>query len=98
MLLANITLYWVTGTITSSTRLYYETFKGGRLSWLAEKVEVPTGVARFPHELMRFPRAWVENHYNVTHWTEMPRGGHFAAMEQPALFLEDVRKFFRTFR
>ena len=45
---------------------------------------------------MRFPRRWVENHYNVTHWTEMPRGGHFAAMEQPKLFVEDVRKFFRT--
>lgn len=97
-LLTNITIYWVTGTITSSTRLYYETFKGGRIGLLEKKVEVPTGVARFPKEIMRFPRKWVENHFNVTHWTDMPRGGHFAAMEQPDLYLEDVRKFFRTVR
>jgi epoxide hydrolase len=97
-LLTNITVYWVTGTITSSTRLYYEVFKGGRIGLLENKVAVPTGVARFPKEIMRFPRKWVENHYNVTHWTTMPRGGHFAAMEQPELFVEDVRKFFRTIR
>ena len=48
-----------------------------------EFVSVPTGVARFPKEVVRFPRAWVERQYNVTHWTDMPRGGHFAAMEPP---------------
>jgi microsomal epoxide hydrolase len=95
-LLTNITIYWVTATITSSTRLYYETFKGGRLALLEGRISVPTGVARFPKEIMRFPRKWVENHYNVTHWTTMPRGGHFAAMEQPQLFIDDVRAFFRT--
>ncbi len=97
-LLTNITIYWVTGTITSSMRLYYEMFKGGRLGLLEKRVEVPTGVARFPREIMRFPRKWVENQYNVTHWTDMPRGGHFAAMEQPDLYVDDVRKFFRTVR
>jgi pimeloyl-ACP methyl ester carboxylesterase len=97
-LLTNIMVYWVTGTITSSTRLYYEMFKGGRLGLLEKSVEVPTGVARFPREIMRFPRGWVKNHFNLTHWTAMPRGGHFAAMEQPELFVEDVRKFFRTVR
>lgn len=97
-LLTNITVYWVTGTITSSTRLYYEVFKFGRIGLLEKKVEVPTGVARFPKEIMRFPRKWVENHYNVTHWTTMPKGGHFAAMEQPDLFVDDVRKFFRSVR
>ncbi len=97
-LLADITLYWVTQTITSSMRLYYEAFKGGRMSWLSNRVEIPTGVARFPREIMRFPRSWVENHYNLTQWTEMPRGGHFAAMEQPDLFVDDVRKFFSTLR
>lgn len=97
-LLTNITLYWVTQTITSSMRLYYEVFKNGRVFFLANKVTTPTGVARFPKEIMRFPRRWVENHYNVTHWTEMPRGGHFAAMEQPQLFVEDVRRFFATVR
>jgi epoxide hydrolase len=97
-LLTNITLYWVTQTITSSARLYFEVMKGGRVGFVTNKVEVPTGVARFPKEMMRFPRKWVENHYNVTHWTDMPRGGHFAAMEQPELFVDDVRKFFRTVR
>ncbi len=97
-LLTNIMIYWVTGTITSSMRLYYEVFKHGRVFFLANRIEVPTGVARFPREIMRFPRKWVENHYNVTHWTEMPRGGHFAAMEQPELFVDDVRRFFRTLR
>ena len=49
-------------------------------------------------EILRFPRAWVERHYNVKHWAVMPRGGHFAAMEQPGLFVEDLRSFFRTVR
>ncbi|MEM7408767.1 MAG: epoxide hydrolase family protein [Myxococcota bacterium] len=97
-LLTNIMVYWVTGTITSSTRLYYEVFKGGRIGYLGNRVEVPTGVARFPKEIFRFPRRWVEKHYNVTHWTTMPEGGHFAAMEQPERFVEDLRKFFATVR
>jgi microsomal epoxide hydrolase len=96
-LLTNVMLYWVTQTITSSTRLYYETFKRGRVG-LEQRIEVPTGVARFPKEVMRFPRAWVERQYNVTRWTELPRGGHFAAMEVPELFVSDVRAFFATVR
>lgn len=97
-LLTNIMVYWISGNITPSTRLYFETFKSGRVGIIGARVEVPTGVARFPKEIMRFPRKWVENHYNVTHWTPMPRGGHFAALEQPELYVEDVRKFFRTLR
>ena len=97
-LLTNVMVYWITQTITSSTRLYYETFKSGRVGIVGAKVEVPTGVARFPREIMRYPRKWVEQSYNVTHWTEMPKGGHFAAMEQPDLFVTDVRKFFGTLR
>ena len=62
------------------------------------RIDVPTGVARYPKEIVRFPRPWVERRYNVTHWTDMPRGGHFAAMEQPELFTDDVRSFFRTVR
>lgn len=97
-LLTNVMVYWTTQTITSSMRLYYEVFRGGRVPFLFMKVEVPTGVARFPKEIARFPRRWLESHYNITHWTDMPRGGHFAAMEQPPLFIEDVRKFFATVR
>jgi pimeloyl-ACP methyl ester carboxylesterase len=94
-LLTNVTIYWVTQTITSSARLYWENMhsrdRHGR-------VEVPTGVARYPKEILRYPRSWVEQRYNVVHWADMPRGGHFAAMEQPALFAEDLTTFFRTVR
>jgi pimeloyl-ACP methyl ester carboxylesterase len=61
---------------------------------VADYVSVPTGVARYPKEPIRYPRTWVERQYNVTRWVEMPRGGHFAAMEQPDLFVDDVRTFF----
>ena len=60
---------------------------------------MPTGVARYPEGgRCAIPRSWVERRYNVTHWADMPRGGHFAAMEQPDLFVDDVRTFFRTVR
>jgi pimeloyl-ACP methyl ester carboxylesterase len=96
-LITNVMLYWVTQTATSSARLYWETMHGG--SWSgAPYVGVPTGVARYPKEPLRWPRAWVERQYNVTHWAVMPRGGHFAAMEQPSLFVDDLRAFFGTVR
>ena len=97
-LLTNVMLYWVTRTIASSARLYRESRLAARRKDAAQYVSVPTGVARYPKEVMRFPRAWVEERYNVTHWAVMPRGGHFAAMEQPELFVDDVRSFFRTVR
>ncbi|MEI8002499.1 MAG: epoxide hydrolase, partial [Actinomycetes bacterium] len=62
------------------------------------RVEVPTGAAIFPREIIRPPRRWAEHAFNLVHWTEQPRGGHFAAMEQPELFVDDVRAFFRTVR
>ncbi len=99
-LLTNVSLYWFTGTATSAARIYYEFAQTGGLSGEIPRVAVPTGVARFPKELagFLFPRSWCEQIYNVTHWTAMPRGGHFAAMEQPELFVDDVRSFFRTVR
>ena len=94
-LVANVMIYWVTQTATSSARMYYENFLPGMaLPDGLSKVTVPTGVARFPKEIVLLPRAWLEKRYNIVHWTEMDRGGHFAAMEQPALFAEDVSKFF----
>jgi pimeloyl-ACP methyl ester carboxylesterase len=95
-LLTNVMLYWVTGTITSSTRLYWERQHSGEGQ--PPFVDVPTGIARYPKEIIRFPRSWVERRYNVTRWEVMPRGGHFAAMEQPDLFADDVRAFFQTVR
>ena len=97
-LLTNVTVYWVTQTITSSARLYWEHQHADPADAGQQHVGVPTGVARYPREVVRFPRSWVERSYNVTHWAEMPRGGHFAAMEQPELFTDDVRSFFRTVR
>jgi epoxide hydrolase len=96
-LITNVMTYWVTQTITSSTRLYWELRHAGSEA-ASERVGVPTGVARYPKEPLRLPRAWIERRFNVTHWAEMPRGGHFAAMEQPELFVDDVRSFYRTVR
>jgi pimeloyl-ACP methyl ester carboxylesterase len=97
-LLTNVMVYWVTRTITSSARLYREARQADLRGEAPHYVGVPTGVARYPKEVLRFPRSWVEQRYNVTHWAVMPRGGHFAAMEQPALFVDDLRTFFRTVR
>ena len=94
-MLDNVTLYWVTATGASSARLYWESMAAFRSGG---RVELPTGVASFPKEVGPIPRAWCEHNYNITHWTAMPRGGHFAAFEQPDLFVEDVRKFFATVR
>ena len=95
-LLDNLMLYWVTASAASSARLYWESFgKGAK----ALNVDVPTGVAVFPKEIVTPVRSWMEPRFrNIRHWTEMPRGGHFAAFEQPELFVADVRAFFRTLR
>jgi pimeloyl-ACP methyl ester carboxylesterase len=97
-LLTNVTIYWVTQTINSSMRLYCETMRAGRFGPAEGRVEAPTGCAIFPREIIRPPRLWAESRYNVTHWTEMPSGGHFAALEEPDLLVDDVRAFFRTLR
>jgi microsomal epoxide hydrolase len=93
-----VTLYWVTGTIASSMRLYYESRRSGRFGPVQERVEVPTAAAIFPHELFRPPRRWAERLYRIERWSEMPEGGHFAALEVPRLLVDDVRGFFRTRR
>ena len=97
-LLTNLTAYWVTRTAGSAARLYYETTQSPLPTMPTERVEVPTAVARFPYEIYRPPRAWVEAAFDVRRWTPMPRGGHFAALEQPALFVDDVRASFRDVR
>ena len=97
-LLTNITLYWVTQTAASSARIYYESRHAGPDPGGPRRVEVPTACADFPKEIIWAPRRWLERRYNITRWTVMPRGGHFAAFEQPALLVDDVRAFFRTVR
>jgi epoxide hydrolase len=96
-LLDNVMLYWVPATAASSARLYWESFGPKRRT--AHRVTVPTGVAVFPKEIIAPVRRWMEASYtNIRHWSEMPKGGHFAAFEQPDLFVRDVRAFFRTLR
>jgi len=97
-LLTNVMVYWVTRTATSSARIYWEMRRAGKDAIPQARIEVPTGIANYPAEITRMPRAWVEHRYNVTHWSEQPRGGHFAAMEVPDLFVQDVREFFRGVR
>ena len=97
-LLTNIMLYWVTQSGPSSVRHYYENRVDNWRFQPDERVTVPCAVALFPVEINRPPREWAERTHNVQRWTEMPRGGHFAAMEQPALLAEDVRAFFRAIR
>jgi pimeloyl-ACP methyl ester carboxylesterase len=97
-LLANVTLYWMTGTIFSSFRMYYEGGKAPLFFAENQRVRIPCAVAHFPRELLFPPHVWVERGFNVVQWTEMPRGGHFAAWEQPELLADDLRCFFRQFR
>ena len=91
-LLTNVTIYWATETINSACRLYYE-----RMQTMTaddnERTEVPTGVAIFPKDLIPAPREFAERFFNIQQWTEMPSGGHFAALEEPELLAEDIRKF-----
>jgi pimeloyl-ACP methyl ester carboxylesterase len=94
-LLTNVMLYWVTQSGASSARIYYENQRAPRQPG---RVQVPTACAVFPKEINIPPRRWVEQQYNLTRWTEMPRGGHFAAMEEPDLLTRDIRDFFRPLR
>ena len=94
-LLTNIMIYWVTNTAGSSTRIYYDNTRSlppmGR-------IDVPTGIAIFPADVLIPPRGWAEQNLNITRWTRMPRGGHFTAMEEPEHMADDIRSFFRQFR
>ena len=97
-MLTNITLYWVTRTINSSVRLYCESQRSGRFGPIGEKVAVPTGYAVFPKEMLRTPRSWAEGWYDLVRYTRYDRGGHFAALEQPDVLVDDIRAFFREVR
>ncbi|MCF3111962.1 epoxide hydrolase [Niabella sp. CC-SYL272] len=100
-LLANLTLYWATQTITSAMRLYYETMKTAipatpNSPYSFQKIPVPAAAAIFPKDMIPAPREFAERFFNIQRWTEMPEGGHFAAWEQPALLANDIRAFARS--
>lgn len=96
-LLTNVMIYWVTETINSSIRMYLENARAiyahGGGPKPPERVGIPTGVAAFPGEQVVLPREWAERNVNLKHFTEMKRGGHFAALEVPELYAKDVRDF-----
>lgn len=99
-LLTNVMIYWVSGSIGSSMRLYYEQFAvmPGTSREPAElsktKVTVPTGVAMFPKEIYCVPKSWCEHTYNLQHYSTFDRGGHFAALERPEELVQDIKTFF----
>ncbi len=97
-LLTNIMIYWVTETINSSIRTYYENAHASSPLAAGQKIEVPAGFALFPKEINMPPREWAERSLRIQRWTPMPRGGHFAALEEPELLVEDMRAFFRPWR
>ena len=100
-LLATLTLYWVTGTVTSSMRMYYEHRRHGTPLPAGRPVRVPAGFAVFPNEFLPEPtppRDLAERYYQVARWRELPRGGHFPAIEEPELLAEEIRAFFRPLR
>ncbi|MFM7027595.1 MAG: epoxide hydrolase family protein [Chakrabartia sp.] len=94
-MLDNIMLYWLPGNATSSARLYWESFG----SFAPRAINLPAGVSVFPKEIMRPTREWAEaTMTNIIHWNELEKGGHFAAWEQPALYVNEVRTCFRLLR
>lgn len=98
-MLTNITLYWVTGAIGSSFWPYYARMHGPWPIPKGSTVDVPTGYVEFPKEILRPPRSVAERMYtDIRRWTVMPKGGHFAALEQPAALAEEIRAFFRPLR
>jgi len=104
-MITNAMVYWVTGSIGRAFMPYFDVFNAGPQRWIAEAVKqklgsqaVPAGFAMFPKDLSHPPREWAERFFNVQRWTEFPKGGHFAAMEQPDALARDIREFFRPLR
>ncbi|HEY2779632.1 MAG TPA: epoxide hydrolase [Steroidobacteraceae bacterium] len=104
-LLTQIMIYWATGSIGTSFLPYYDFANAGALRWIEEGVKnwvgsskVPAAFALFPKDISQPPREWAQRFFNVQRWTQMPRGGHFAALEEPAKLAEDIRTWFRQFR
>jgi microsomal epoxide hydrolase len=99
LLITNIMIYLVTRSFNSASWIYFgRREEGGRLLGTeGRRVEVPTAAALFPSEMLAWPpRSYADRLYNITRWTEMPHGGHFPAMEQPELLINDIRDFSRS--
>lgn len=104
-LLTQIMIYWATQSIGTSFLPYFDFANAGAMTWIKEGIrgwtgssKVPAAFALFPRDISQPPREWAERFFNVQRWTTMPRGGHFAALEEPELLAEDIRTWFRAFR
>jgi microsomal epoxide hydrolase len=104
-LLTNVMVYWITGTINDAFGPYYDIAHAGAITWIKQKLkqltgssDVPAGFAMFPRDLTHPPREWAERFFNVQRWTELPSGGHFAALEEPELLAREIREFYRPLR
>ena len=103
--MTNVTIYWATASIGSAFLPYYDFASAGATTWIGQKLRqwlgsssTPAAFAMFPKDLTSPPREWAERFFSVQRWTEFPRGGHFAALEQPEALVEDLRAFFRPLR
>lgn len=95
-MLDNISLYWFTETAVSSAHIYWENYPA---SFAGGRIDVPVGASIFPKEIFRAPRTWAEKSYpQLIYWNELPKGGHFAAFEQPELFVAELRACFGKLR
>ena len=104
-LLTNVMIYWITQSIGTSFLTYFDYANAGAMTWMMQGLKnwagssaVPAAFSLFPADIGHPPREWAERFFNVQRWTEMPRGGHFAAMEEPELMADDLRAFFRPMR
>jgi pimeloyl-ACP methyl ester carboxylesterase len=97
-ILTAVSIFWFTRSMPSAIRLYWEGNRRPLKFAPGERIHVPVGVAHFPREIPIPPRTYVERGYNVTRWTEMASGGHFAALEEPEALANDIRAFASQFR
>lgn len=100
-LLTTVMIYWVTQTMGSTIRGYYEGYHSPQMPWRKGRIEVPTGASLFANDYVfphAHPRELAERVYNIRYWKVMPTGGHFAAAEEPRLLAEEIRTFFRSLR
>ena len=94
-MLDNVMMYWLTNSAASSARLYWESFRNPNM----DPVNMPMGASIFPKEIFRASRRWGEKRFsNIIHWEELDKGGHFAAFEQPELFVDQLRRCFTSLR
>jgi pimeloyl-ACP methyl ester carboxylesterase len=97
-LLTNVSIYWFSANVSATLRIYEENAHHPLRFSSGEQIKPPLCYARFPKEIINPPREWVERVFNVVRWTEMPIGGHFAALEQPGALAGDIHEAFSAYR